>query len=282
MKTSMRILGTIGLAALFALGACKKTESTTKEGEGKGTDKGGGSDLVKAYNDLADEVCACKDTKCVNDVQTKATDLAGKMSGTTPSEADQKAISDATAKWAKCAEEIAKNEAGAGTGGTAAGGAGEAVKAYQDLADAVCACKDAQCIADAQSKASDLGSKMSGMTPTAEEAQAISAAGEKMAKCVQDITAAGGAGGGTAGGGTAAAGGADEFVKAYNALADEVCGCKDAACLTGAMQKAQDLGTKASEVAASMTPEQGQAVAAASQKMSDCASKITGAGGAPQ
>ena len=278
MTTSMRIIGTLGLATLFALGAgCKKEAATGDKKEEKGTDKGG-SDLVKAYNDLADEVCKCADTKCVNDVQTKATDLAGKMSGTTPSEEDQKAIADATAKWAKCAEEIAKKEAGAG--GTEGGGA-EAVKAYQDLADSVCACKDAQCVADAQGKASELASKVSGFTPTAEEAQAIAAAGEKMAKCVQDITAGGGATGGTTGGteGGAAAGSADDFVKQYNELADAVCACKDTNCLMEAMQKAQDLGTKAGEMAASMTPEQGQAVAAASQKMSDCASKITGAGG---
>jgi hypothetical protein len=75
------------------------------------------------------------------------------------------------------------------TVGLAGCGKNKAVKAAEDMADEVCACKDAACAAEAAKKG---GEVLMGMakdaTGTESDAKAIVAASNRMQECIKKLT----------------------------------------------------------------------------------------------
>src|SRR5689334_1787989 len=100
MKAMKILLSSLGLAGLlFSAGAC-----------------GGGA--AKEYEKMVNEICACKDMKCVEEAQKKMAEKAKDMQ---PKDADEaakmaKEMQPLTEKMQKCLEEIAKKGAGGGEG----------------------------------------------------------------------------------------------------------------------------------------------------------------------
>jgi hypothetical protein len=76
------------------------------------------------------------------------------------------------------------------TVGLAAGcGKNKAVQAAEDMADEVCACKDAACAAAAAKKGQEaLMGMMKDARGTESDAKALLAAGERMQECVKKLT----------------------------------------------------------------------------------------------
>jgi hypothetical protein len=66
-------------------------------------------------------------------------------------------------------------------------GKNEAVKDMEDLADRVCACKDATCAGDEAKKAVELMTKHKDTKGTEADMKAITAAGEKIQGCMQKL-----------------------------------------------------------------------------------------------
>ena len=66
-------------------------------------------------------------------------------------------------------------------------GTNKAVKAAEDMATAVCACKDSKCAMEAAKKGADELSKMANEKGTEADAKKIQTATEKMTKCMTDL-----------------------------------------------------------------------------------------------
>ncbi len=67
-------------------------------------------------------------------------------------------------------------------------GKNKAVKATEDMADAVCKCKDMACATEAVNKGTAELMKYKDEKGTESDAKAIQAASEKMAKCMAKLT----------------------------------------------------------------------------------------------
>ncbi len=72
-------------------------------------------------------------------------------------------------------------------GALAGCGKNEAVKDMEALADRVCACKDISCASAEMKKASELIKKHADTRGTEADMKAITAAGDRMTKCMQGI-----------------------------------------------------------------------------------------------
>jgi len=100
----MRKLGAIVLVlGSLGLGAC------------------GGNDMVSAGNKLRDHMCACKDQKCMDDVEKEQDGLKEKFKGTDPSKIskdDMEALSKARQEFMKCRRELREKLSGGGSGAT--------------------------------------------------------------------------------------------------------------------------------------------------------------------
>ncbi len=66
----------------------------------------GEHEAVKEMNAFADEVCACKDLKCVTDASGKLTDLMKKHAETKFSQGDADKITAASERATKCITEL--------------------------------------------------------------------------------------------------------------------------------------------------------------------------------
>lgn len=122
------------LGASMALAGCDdKPSGTAGSASAGGSAKppaagGGSSDMVKAYTDYAKDTCACKDATCIGEVGKKFGDWTAKNAAkqtTAPTEADSKAIADATTKVTECTTKITM-AAVTGAVGAASGSAGAA------------------------------------------------------------------------------------------------------------------------------------------------------------
>lgn len=68
-------------------------------------------------------------------------------------------------------------------------GKNEAVKAAEDMADAVCKCKDLKCAQDAATAGAEKLMKFANAKGTESDAKKIVAAGEKARKCIEKLGA---------------------------------------------------------------------------------------------
>ena len=66
----------------------------------------GEHEAVKAMNDFADEICACKDAKCLTDATKKFSELTKKYGDEKVSQGDADKIKAATEKITKCMTEL--------------------------------------------------------------------------------------------------------------------------------------------------------------------------------
>jgi hypothetical protein len=135
----MRISQILSVAVVFALSGCGK--------------KGGGAE--KEFEGYVNEVCACKDMKCITDAGAK---YAEKHKNDKPGKSDakpSKKMVELTAKMADCNKKIMEEEMKKATPPAepppsdpppAAGGDDTQIKAdLTALKDEICACKDKAC-----------------------------------------------------------------------------------------------------------------------------------------
>ncbi len=96
MKTMKAFAGVVSVALMLVGGAgCKK------------------NDAASQYAKLVDKLCACKDAKCLADVQKEASDWMDKAGkGAKPSDDDMKKIKASMEKASGCASKMAAAAAG--------------------------------------------------------------------------------------------------------------------------------------------------------------------------
>ena len=88
MKMKMRVSVAACLASLALVAGCGKNKA------------------VKAAEDMADAVCACKDTACAAAAAKKGEEALAGMMNESGTESDAKAITDAMAKMQGCLDKI--------------------------------------------------------------------------------------------------------------------------------------------------------------------------------
>jgi hypothetical protein len=97
MQKLKMVVGSVVLGTLFLVGGCGKNEA------------------VKAAEDMADEVCKCKDLACAQEATSKGTEKLMKLKDTKGTEDDAKKILKAGEKMSECMSKLTT----AGAGGAA-------------------------------------------------------------------------------------------------------------------------------------------------------------------
>jgi hypothetical protein len=88
MQKVKMVIGSALLGTLFLVGGCGKNEA------------------VKAAEDMADEVCKCKDMACAQEATSKGTEKLMKFKDTKGTEDDAKKILAAGEKMSECMQKL--------------------------------------------------------------------------------------------------------------------------------------------------------------------------------